>query len=66
MPTTLMLAPPPRFLAPRITRPLRFSDLATCLLPDPSIPVCKCELVDLYFVYKFCENSKFVFRESMW
>ena len=24
-------SPPPRFLAPRITRPLRFSDLATCL-----------------------------------
>ena len=25
-------APPPRFSAPRITRPSRFSDLATCLL----------------------------------
>ena len=32
-------------------------------IPDPntSIPARKCEIVDLYFVYKFRENSKFVF-----
>ena len=36
------------------------------ILPDPFIPARKCEIVDLYFVYKFRENSKFVFRETMW
>ena len=27
----ILTARPPRFLAPRITRPSRFSDIATCL-----------------------------------
>ena len=33
-----LTARPPRFLAPRITRPSRFSDLATCLEWGPLNP----------------------------